>query len=927
MSGNSDFHTLQSFDPNYKDSYGLSALHWFILAVINTNKSVKVNYKTIVSFLNAGFIVDFESEFGFTPLCMAQLYTIQRFDDLHIPEFLVQFPHISQANMMGGLNPILRDVCLILMDHGATLKTNVHNFSPLTYTQLYHHIHPGAQDILFIHYPLDFKLQELYKLSLLKALTPEKNYRALLRAVVKHGISFPHQPANIELSLESIVRILIQILKCFGLKAFASIYNLPSYHCRESIDEIVSFRGNELEIIGAISWFLNITYPQSTVNLKRYPLKFGNTTYQLKMRKNHVIFLLLTIFIGLWEILVHRDEGNVALVSLLSKELKSEIVLHILISTKESWVKAQTFGNRTSKYFKRFLSLIHDKVWYSVANLMSCQVNSRIKELGYTPLHIAAHSRDTEMIIFLLQKLGAYPYTISYDGLRFYDTMLASGMCELKLSSIVSVSHEEPSFPASNLLQSQTYKKWKVPSGTKQGSVIIQLDSMQQIESIDIGNEGSSFIEILVGRSADPDNFEVLVPTSAVMSPADSKAWKNCNVVKMFSKDKMNTVTVNQKWDRVKIVCHQHYNSSNPFGLSFIKLRSADKSADPTLKKVDSFGQFKMKEDSSPILSPGSIFFSAKDKQESKQDISMAAKARDSCNSPVGSEIKVEAGALRIETKDDKMVTKPIDTSQILECVIFALSGFKNPLRAEIRDKATQLGAKYEADWSEKCTHLLCAFKNTPKYKQVLKSKASCIIKPDWLDDCISTKQRLSIKPYLLADINEPARSFPKLASLKKPRKVAKTDPISYSTDELSDAEDMDWQKSDDISRSKGSDSDSAYDASTDEEIIQKPKKKVELDLMNLPNFLEQCVIFVYGDFTEVEHKTMTRYVIAYGGHISEYMSENVTHVISATAWDDNFDTALSNNSSLQFVRPAWLFACHAQQKLTPHQKYAIAPV
>ena len=521
----------------------------------------------------------------------------------------------------------------------------------------------------------------------------------------------------------------------------------------------------------------------------------------------------------------------------------------------------------------------------------------------------------------------------------FYSVDLHLEMSELKITSVVSFSHEEPAFPASNLLQLETYKKWKCPSGTKQATAILQLDSMHQIETIDVGNEGSAFIEILVGRSADTEaQFEVLAPTSTLMSPADSKAWTNCNAVKMFTKDKMNSITVGQKWDRVKIICHQPYNTTKPFGISFIRIRAASvsKSDVSTLKKTDSLGQFKFKDSSPSLISPGSLFFDTKDKQEnkqeSKQEISIAAKARDSCTSPVSavSGHKVTSHGTKIDTKDivsEKLADKQpeVGLSHILLGVIFALSGYKNPLRAQIRDKATKLGAKYEADWSDKCTHLICAFENTPKYKDVLKSKASCIVKPEWIDECKSSKKRVPAKPFLMAKIDEPTRSFPKPDS---PKKSSPKDKPSLhtgsSTDELSDTE-MDWQKSDDVTNN---DYDSAYDASTDDEYVNtKVEAKVKLDLLNLPNFLEQCVVFLYGDFSLSEQKTISRYVIAYGGLVSEYMSDTVTHVISGSDWDDNFDTALSDNTSLQFVRPAWLFACHAQQKLIPHQKYAIVPV
>jgi DNA-repair protein XRCC1 len=45
--------------------------------------------------------------------------------------------------------------------------------------------------------------------------------------------------------------------------------------------------------------------------------------------------------------------------------------------------------------------------------------------------------------------------------------------------------------------------------------------------------------------------------------------------------------------------------------------------------------------------------------------------------------------------------------SNILHGVVFALSGFQNPLRSEIRDKGMKLGAKYRPDWTDDCTHLV----------------------------------------------------------------------------------------------------------------------------------------------------------------------------------------------------------------------------
>ncbi|KAG8497077.1 hypothetical protein CXB51_008357 [Gossypium anomalum] len=57
--------------------------------------------------------------------------------------------------------------------------------------------------------------------------------------------------------------------------------------------------------------------------------------------------------------------------------------------------------------------------------------------------------------------------------------------------------------------------------------------------------------------------------------------------------------------------------------------------------------------------------------------------------------------------------------SNILEGVVFALSGFVNPERSTLRSQALAMGAEYQPDWNSNCTLLVCAFQNTPKFRQV----------------------------------------------------------------------------------------------------------------------------------------------------------------------------------------------------------------
>ena len=51
---------------------------------------------------------------------------------------------------------------------------------------------------------------------------------------------------------------------------------------------------------------------------------------------------------------------------------------------------------------------------------------------------------------------------------------------------------------------------------------------------LSLGNNGSAFIEVLVGKSSGGEDYQVLLVASSFMSPAESKSWSNTNRVRMF---------------------------------------------------------------------------------------------------------------------------------------------------------------------------------------------------------------------------------------------------------------------------------------------------------------------------------------------------------------------------------------------------------
>ncbi|XP_052512003.1 DNA repair protein XRCC1 isoform X2 [Budorcas taxicolor] len=630
-------------------------------------------------------------------------------------------------------------------------------------------------------------------------------------------------------------------------------------------------------------------------------------------------------------------------------------------------------------------------------------------------------------------------------------------MPEIRLRHVVSCSSQDSTYCAENLLKADTYRKWRAAkAGEKTISVVLQLEKEEQIHSVDIGNDGSAFVEVLVGSSAGgagEQDYEVLLVTSSFMSPAESRSGSNSNRVRIFGPDKLVRAAAEKRWDRVKIVCSQPYSKDAPYGLSFVRFHSPpDKDeAEASSQKVTKLGQFRVKEEdeSASSLKPGALFFSRINKTPpvaasdpagpsyaaaTLQASSAASSAASPAAKAAGSTFKPQESPkgkrkLDLNQEEKKTPSKPSaqpsvpalkrpklpapprtpatpptpapargaapeklrgegaepkapragpqELGKILQGVVVVLSGFQNPFRSELRDKALELGAKYRPDWTPDSTHLICAFANTPKYSQVL-GLGGRIVRKEWVLDCHRMRRRLPSRRYLMAGSGSSSEDeggshsgssgneAPK-APRKRPQTKAKppqaagpsspqrpptpeeTKPASPGAQEDNDDTEAEQSGRDNGAEDSGDTEDELrrvaeqkeerqppgqeengedpYAGSTDENTDHEgPPESPDLPIPELPDFFQGKRFFLYGEFPGDERRTLSRYVTAFNGELEDYMSERVQFVITAQEWDPSFEEALTDNPSLVFVRPRWIYSCNEKQKLLPHQLYGVVP-
>ncbi|XP_017065981.1 DNA repair protein XRCC1 [Drosophila eugracilis] len=210
--------------------------------------------------------------------------------------------------------------------------------------------------------------------------------------------------------------------------------------------------------------------------------------------------------------------------------------------------------------------------------------------------------------------------------------------------SVREVSSEDAVHVAENLLKENAGKKWRTKSpGEKSAYVILEFEDPQQITGIDIGNEHSAFIEVLVSRTGcQTDDFRELLLSSSFMTPIESKNSNNQNRVRCFSGSALSETVLPEKWKLLKIVCTQPFNRHVQYGLSFVKVHvvaaPANSTGPPKVKSLlpqgmMQFGAFKLREESPDSETDNQVNRFQRWKKETQQQspasVSTAAAIRD----------------------------------------------------------------------------------------------------------------------------------------------------------------------------------------------------------------------------------------------------------------------------------------------------------
>uniref|UniRef100_A0A182PCC7 BRCT domain-containing protein n=1 Tax=Anopheles epiroticus TaxID=199890 RepID=A0A182PCC7_9DIPT len=329
-----------------------------------------------------------------------------------------------------------------------------------------------------------------------------------------------------------------------------------------------------------------------------------------------------------------------------------------------------------------------------------------------------------------------------------------------------------------------------------------------------------------------------------------------------------------------------------------------------------------------------------------KQTVS-SKRLSSSPGSPVGkhrdSPVMTKKPKITIDLEDDSdtEVKKPVQYKpfgKLLENVVLVISGIQrtihvvallvhetafngcfdlylsqNPDRANIRNQALAMGAKYKPDWDASCTHLICAYKNTPKYNQVHgKGK---IVKKEWIEKCYANRKRLSWRKFALdtaeASVSDSEDEIvditEKPGEREQPVEESIVDNVQENAVMLHELSDSDEEGGGFATVSK------VYEKSTEEE----GDRHGEDSEMGSLDFFKGKKFYLHPELGAVDNIKLERYIHTFKGTVSKEMA-GVDYVIARNK------QTLPSSSRAELVKPLWVYECNDMECLIPVNRYRL---